>query len=98
MNAPTASGSDCSIFIAEMLRMPYGSGTGSATTAGCPLIGGAMRQQRHVVGLQRVRIAGHHAARTRRSRTPGSAARCGSWSCSFTRFAPQATRRSQTSR
>ena len=26
MNAPTASGSDCSIFIADMLRTPYGSG------------------------------------------------------------------------
>ena len=36
MKAPTASGSDCSIAIAEMLRRPYGRGTGSATTDGCP--------------------------------------------------------------
>jgi hypothetical protein len=40
MNAPTASGSDCSIFIADTFRWPYGSGTGSTTTAGCPLISG----------------------------------------------------------
>ena len=36
--APTASGSDCSILTADRLRTPYGSGTGRATTAGCPVI------------------------------------------------------------
>ena len=36
MKAPTASGSDRSMAIAEMLRRPYGRGTGSATTDGCP--------------------------------------------------------------
>ena len=30
-------------FTAEMLRSPYGSGTGSATTAGCPLTSGRWR-------------------------------------------------------
>ena len=67
MNAPTASGSDCSILIAERLRTPYGSGTGSAMTAGCPLIAGAVRGQRHVVGLQRAAspvITGANAAFT----------------------------------
>jgi hypothetical protein len=34
MNAPTASGNDCSILIDEILRVPYGRGTGSATTDG----------------------------------------------------------------
>jgi hypothetical protein len=34
MNAPAASGSDCSILIADTFRTPYGSGTGSAITGG----------------------------------------------------------------
>ena len=32
--APTASGSDSSILMAERFRTPYGAGTGSAITAG----------------------------------------------------------------
>ena len=35
-SAPVASGNESSIDHAEMLRVPYGRGTGSATTAGCP--------------------------------------------------------------
>ncbi len=46
-----------SIAIAEMLREPYGFGTGSATTAGCPFSGGSIRCERDVVRLQRKRIA-----------------------------------------
>ena len=38
MKAPTTSGSDCSIFTADMFRTPYGSGTGNAITAGCPVM------------------------------------------------------------
>ena len=34
-NAPTPSGSDASIAYAATLRLPYGAGTGSATTDGC---------------------------------------------------------------
>ena len=53
MKAPTASGSDASIALADALNAPnpprpYGSGTGSATTAGCESSPGRTLRQRHV--------------------------------------------------
>ena len=66
--APTASGSDASIALADAFEQPnpprpYGFGTGSATIAGCESSPGGLRRQRHVLGLQRSRIAGHLGAK-----------------------------------
>src|SRR5436853_74877 len=59
MNAPTASGSESSIALADGRSgpppRPYGFGTGSATTAGCPAVAG----RDWAIGLQRRSVSGH---------------------------------------
>ena len=74
MNAPTASGSDASIALADALqrtaRVAYGFGTGSATIAGCDSSAGRDRRQRHVAGLQRAARSAIISARERRVHEP----------------------------
>ena len=52
--------------IADTLRLPYGRGTGSATTDGCAPIGSRLGRQRDVAGLQRVGVLDHRLGERRR--------------------------------
>ena len=78
-NAPTASGSDCSIDRPDTYRRAYGSGTGSATIDGWSIERGTIPIEANVFGLQRELIAGHDRLerRVHKRLNPGNAAEAG---------------------